>query len=333
VKRTEVDESGAEVERTVVVGFRGVPVFRLEDTEGAKVEYPDYAPAELPPLHDVAERLSVPVRYPPNGGGARGAYNVVRGDITLATHDVDTFFHELGHAAHATLEPLKGGQNPRQEIVAETVAAVLCRLYGYDGYLAEARDYVAFYAGHDEPGKAVVRLVADVAKVLDVILGEGASAPSPATGEPVPAVKAPAPRSKRDAAKEAIAATKGCPKLVSLAYRAGSSGYLPTDERLRAASSRTSATSRPTPTRSPAGSSSSATTGAARTRQWSSPRRRWRSVARPTDSQSGRPRRKPGLSPTAEGETMPCHARSPTYESRPRSRRRRGSASPSSATL
>jgi hypothetical protein len=47
---------------------------------------------------------------------------------------------------------------------------VLCRLYGHDGYLAESRDYVAFYAGQESPGKAVVRLVADVARVLDVIL-------------------------------------------------------------------------------------------------------------------------------------------------------------------
>ena len=170
VKRTERDESGDEVERIMVVGFRAIPVFRLADTDGEPVEYPDYSPPELPPLHEVAERLDVPVRYLPSGSGERGAYVISRGEIVLATHDVDTFFHELAHAAHATIEPLRGGQNPRQEIVAETVAAVLCRLYGYDGYLAEARDYVAFYAGEQKPERAIMRLLADVEKVLDVIL-------------------------------------------------------------------------------------------------------------------------------------------------------------------
>jgi len=154
VRKTERDEgTGEEVERMIVVGFRAIPVFRLEDTEGEPVEYPDYSPPELPLLWEVAERLAVPVRYLPNGGAERGSYSLTRGEIVLATHDVDTFFHELAHAAHASFEPLRGGQNPRQEIIAETAAAVLCRLYGFDGFLAEARDYVAYYAGQEKPGQ------------------------------------------------------------------------------------------------------------------------------------------------------------------------------------
>lgn len=161
--------TGEETSRVVVVGFKGIPVFRIEDTEGDPIEYPDYEPAERPPLAEVAERLGVQVRYLPSGGSARGSYSLTSGDITLATHDVDTFFHELAHAAHATVEPLKGGQQARQEIIAETVSAVLCRLYGYDGYIAEAFDYVAFYG--KDPGKSVVQVIATVGKVLDVILG------------------------------------------------------------------------------------------------------------------------------------------------------------------
>jgi hypothetical protein len=171
VKRTKRDDTtGEDVERVVVVGFKAIPVFRLSDTEGEPVSYPDYVPVEMPPLHDVVERLGVPVRYSPVPASERGHYSLVRGEIVLGTHDVDTFFHELAHAAHTSLEPLQGGQNPRQEIIAETVAAVLCRLYGYDGYLSEARDYIGFYAGNENPGKAVTRLLADVERVLDVIL-------------------------------------------------------------------------------------------------------------------------------------------------------------------
>jgi antirestriction protein ArdC len=174
VKVTETDESAAEVERVRVVGFKAIPVFRLEDTEGQPVAYPDYTPEVLPPLLEVAERLRVPVRWQPAGDGYRGAYSITTRSITLATHDVDTFFHELAHAAHATVEPLTGGQNPRQEIVAETVAAVLCRLYGHDGYLAESADYVTHYAQPGEnPGRAVMRFLHEVERVLDVILGGG----------------------------------------------------------------------------------------------------------------------------------------------------------------
>jgi antirestriction protein ArdC len=186
VKRTEVDEeTGEERQRRVVTGFKAIPVFRLEDTEGEPVEYPDYSPPELPPLHEVAERLGVPVRYLPTPSSERGHYSLVRGEIVLGTHDVDTYFHELAHAAHASLETLQGGQNPRQEIIAETVSAVLCRLYGSEGYLAEARDYVAYYAGEEKPERAVMKLLADVERVLDVILAETPEADDVVESEPV----------------------------------------------------------------------------------------------------------------------------------------------------
>ncbi len=181
VKRTERDEeTGEQVERVVVVGFRGIPVFRLEDTEGELVDYPDYSPAELPPLLEVAERLGVPVRYSPVPANERGHYSLTREEIVLGTHDADTFLHELAHAAHATIEPLQGGQNPRQEIIAETVSAVLCHLYGLDGYIAEARDYVGLYAGQERPERAVMRLLGDVQRVLDVILDAAETAPQTA---------------------------------------------------------------------------------------------------------------------------------------------------------
>jgi hypothetical protein len=171
-KRRVTDElTGEEVERVIVVGFKAIPVFKVEDTEGEPVVYADYNPDELPPLADVAERLGVPVRYAPTPSGERGHYALVDREIVLGTHDVDTFFHELAHAAHASFEKLQGGQNPRQEIIAETTAAVLCQLYGYSGYVAEAYDYVGFYAGEDKPEKAVGAVLADVERVLDVILG------------------------------------------------------------------------------------------------------------------------------------------------------------------
>lgn len=82
------------------------------------------------------------------------------------------FFHELAHAAHHRIAPLRGGQDARQEIVAETAAAVLCLLYGFEGYVAEAREYVAHYAS-EPPSLAVrgvMRHLAEIEQVLELIV-------------------------------------------------------------------------------------------------------------------------------------------------------------------
>jgi hypothetical protein len=93
----------------------------------------------------------------------------------LLTHDESTFFHELAHAAHRSVlqargAELQGGQVPRQEVVAEVVAAVLCRLYDFEGFLPHSREYVDHYAGKDGPAKAALKVLADVQAVLLLIL-------------------------------------------------------------------------------------------------------------------------------------------------------------------
>ena len=120
----------------MLTGFRAVPVFRLEDTDGDVLPTFDYEPPEPPALADVAERLGVAVQYlgRPNVS-AYGSYAIDRDEITLFTHNSQTFWHELAHAAHRRVlgergNELKGGQRPTQEAVAELSAAVLSRLYG-----------------------------------------------------------------------------------------------------------------------------------------------------------------------------------------------------------
>lgn len=183
----EVDEEGNEVERTVLIGFIAVPVFRYEDTEGEPLPPVDYRPPTFPPLWDVARRLGVRVDYVPflEGQTWRGRYQW-GGEkrILLATHDVDTFFHELAHAVHHTFRELRGGQHPDQEVVAETVSAVLCHLYGLSGYIWHGYKYIERYAQDGNPARAVMRVLADVERVLTMILEMA--------DEPVPAVPAPA---------------------------------------------------------------------------------------------------------------------------------------------
>lgn len=163
------DEDTGETKH-MVVGFLSVPVFRYEDTEGLEVEYPDYSPPSIPPLSDVADHYGVKVRYGAFAGRYYGAYSPSKKDIILCSHDEEVFFHELAHAVHGTITPLKPGQDPHQEIVAETVAATLCVMYGFEGSLYDCKKYIEAYSGGKDPLRSIMQVLSDVEKVLEKIL-------------------------------------------------------------------------------------------------------------------------------------------------------------------
>lgn len=167
------EETGEEKEKVVIYGFRSIPVFAYEDTDGKELEKPDYKPAELPPLVNVAKKYGVSLKYSPFTKKFYGSFNLIKKDITLCSYDVDVFFHELAHAIHDTITPLKGGQDMEQEIVAETVAAVLCQIYGYEGYIYQGYKYIEKYAEAENGAgtvKAIMRVLGDIQKVLEIIL-------------------------------------------------------------------------------------------------------------------------------------------------------------------
>lgn len=172
------EETGEEQERTIVTGFRGVPVFEYEATEGEPVERPDYEPMELPPLYDVAERLGVTVDYAPFVGEAAGVYSHghEKKHIRLYSRDERVFWHELGHAADFEAN---GRRKPGSisaadaEVVADTIAAVLCVLYGFEGYLPACKKYIEKHGNYGEgAARAVGRVLHRVEKALEVILPE-----------------------------------------------------------------------------------------------------------------------------------------------------------------
>ena len=84
----ESEEDGETVE--VLVGFRAIPVFRLEDTEGT--DLPVYTPRDPPPLLEVAERFGMKVNYLLLSAGVYGLTDYERQVITLATEDWTVFF-------------------------------------------------------------------------------------------------------------------------------------------------------------------------------------------------------------------------------------------------
>ena len=171
--KTVDPETGEEREeqREVLAGFREVPVFRYEDTEGKPLPEPDYSPPEPPPLQDVARAFGVrEIRYEPaREDGTYGFYSWTGGKrIVLRSHDVGVWFHELGHAVHHSFRPLRGGQVPEQEIVAEVFAATMCVLFGMPGHLRNAWEYVKAYAGQDpqQALRAIFRVLSDVEECL-----------------------------------------------------------------------------------------------------------------------------------------------------------------------
>jgi len=155
-----------------VVGFRAIPVFRLEDTEGEPVVYPDYTPLVRPPLEEVARAWGYTVTYGPGDGQCFGWTNPEAKVIHLMTHEPGTFWHELGHAADARTHILRGGQQPDEEVVAETVAAVLAICFGQDAQrLGYTRRYIEGYAAQAKktPVAAIMTLLNRIHQALTEI--------------------------------------------------------------------------------------------------------------------------------------------------------------------
>ena len=175
----EQDKSGDPIIEHRLIGFLGIPVFTVEETEG--VPLPEIQLPPPPPLLDVATKWGINVKYAPFLGSYYGYYsNRGNGEkrIMLNTPDIKVFFHELAHAAHDRLKGgLKGGQNPEQEIVAEFASAVLTVMYVPDyPNLPWAREYIAGYAAARKmnAGAACVRLLGETEKVLAEIVNAAA---------------------------------------------------------------------------------------------------------------------------------------------------------------
>ena len=163
-------EDGEEETVEVLVGFRAIPVFRHEDTEGA--DLPVYKPRDPPPLLDVAARYGMRVNYVRLSAGVYGYTDYEAKVIGLATESWDVFFHELAHAIHRSFEAKSGhGQEPEAETVAQLVAATLARLYGKPAD-AFSWTYIASQAQSASPqkvGRLCMRVLDRAKRVLELV--------------------------------------------------------------------------------------------------------------------------------------------------------------------
>ena len=168
--RTVADDDSDDG-RKILTGFKAVPVFGLEQTEGDELPTFDYTPAELPALLDVATALGVRVEFCPlpadRHGDVDAAGTVIRVGVE-GDGSFKTFFHELGHAVHARIEgkSLQAIQDAQQETIAEFTACTLAHLYGYD-YSGNAWEYISKY--NADPIAAIMQALGTVEQVIALI--------------------------------------------------------------------------------------------------------------------------------------------------------------------
>lgn len=160
--------------KTVVSGFRGVPVFRKEDTEGRELEYEKIKVPDLP-LLDVAEKWGIDIKGVAFQGRLFGYYQSSNNKIVLASPEEKTFFHELSHASQDRIGLLrKERQNKFNEVTAEVSALVLAELVGRENPNTGATyNYIKEYIGTEdkaEIGKYLLKVLSDVEKIVNNII-------------------------------------------------------------------------------------------------------------------------------------------------------------------
>ncbi len=143
----EVDGLIETVEREEEVqklfGFKVVPVFRYEDTDGEPLEHEKklrrIEPEKLP-LYDVAQNLGVTVQVGLTSKGEYGSFSPSSKKIRLCTDSEQTFLHEISHAVDEHLGNYKDYESG--EIVAELSACFLASLYRLKADIGETQEYI-----------------------------------------------------------------------------------------------------------------------------------------------------------------------------------------------
>lgn len=162
---TKFDASGQPEKVRYLAYFKQVPVFRVEDTEGDRLDYQDSLdelraldPTALP-LYEIAEALGIPVSYNMSQR-EYGSYSYAKWDagafdkkISLCTDAEQTFYHELSHAIDHELYDgdFSKADQSLKEITAEFSACYLAGKYGAEANMVYTRAYVRNWSGKKPP--------------------------------------------------------------------------------------------------------------------------------------------------------------------------------------
>jgi hypothetical protein len=175
-KKWRNKETGEE--SVIVVGFRGLPVFGFEQTEGCPLASGDPEIErwiESLPLLSVARRWGLGVgTFDGREGGYLGRYR--HGDaIELGVKNLSTWSHELVHAADDRNGSLtEKGQHWRSETTAELGGAVLLEVLGFkqESDLGGCFGYIQTYAEKEAISvtEACVRVLDRTCRAVALIL-------------------------------------------------------------------------------------------------------------------------------------------------------------------
>lgn len=181
--KTETDATtGEERKRPVLYGFKSLPVFGFEQTEGRPLPQGD-TDAEVEgwiaclPLVEVARSWGLTIQAYSGREGAMLGHYVLGKRIAIGVKNLSTWAHELIHAAddkHGTL--VERGQQWRSEVVAELGGAILLECLG----LREESDrggcweYVTSHAQKAgiEPISACTQMIERTCKAVALVLDE-----------------------------------------------------------------------------------------------------------------------------------------------------------------
>ncbi len=178
----ETNEAGEESKRQALIGFRSVPVFALEDTEGDSLPDSDEAYDSWItglPLAEVATSWGIALGTYTHEGHAPIGYYQYAGNggqaVMLGVENLSTWTHELVHAADHRLTNL-AGRKWQKEIVAELGGAILLECLGKkrDADLGGAFAYIERYAQNESLPvvRACIQVLDRACNAVQLILDE-----------------------------------------------------------------------------------------------------------------------------------------------------------------
>ncbi len=163
------NDRGEEVQHRILYGFKAIPVFAVEDTEGEPLPAVDDrydSWLQQLPLLEVAKAWDITVgTYSGSETAPLGyfQYATTGQAVMLGVENLSTWAHEMVHAADHRLAGVNTKPDrAHKEIVAELGGAVLLECLGmsHDADLGGAYSYIQHYA--DETKKDVVRASIEV---------------------------------------------------------------------------------------------------------------------------------------------------------------------------
>jgi hypothetical protein len=178
VKVKEADATGKASSREKLVGFKSIPVFGLNQTEGkalpGSVETTNFV--KTLPLADVAEAWGIKVdTYNGEEGSAKGSCALTADRIALGVQNLSTWAHELIHAADIKNDGYDKAHYDEGEVVAELGGAVLLIAIGKDeaADLGGAWDYIKNWTRDNEGKHALsvcMKLMGRVCRAVETII-------------------------------------------------------------------------------------------------------------------------------------------------------------------